>query len=234
MTKTAKRIRADGALRLMKDAYTSIRLKTLPARWDQAVRYDVDLASTVPPLWTAVTGSYPTDLTPCAAPVQESNPTTPTQHTSPNHEVLAIRYEPQARHGPKKGRGCSWQVWWSDHSVTWQPKKDLTGIDQRYIRDAEREPGKRIKLTGSRREDIETEPLGTAEVLICAPPAAPNGIVSLPFRRDLNQFCALNAVANAMLINNEHLPQSQDLCPWSVFSFGIRDWSGPRSYLPIF
>ena len=196
MTKTAKRIRADGALRLMKDAYTSIRLKTLPARWDQAVRYDVDLASTVPPLWTAVTGSYPTDLTPCAAPVQESNPTTPTQHTSPNHEVLAIRYEPQARHGPKKGRGCSWQVWWSDRSVTWQPKKDLTGIDQRYIRDAERQPGKRVKLTGSRREDIETEPLGTADVLICGPPqsdpfAPPNNPLSLlPFRRDSNQFCA--------------------------------------------
>ena len=72
--------------------------------------------------------------------------------------ILAIRYEPQD-HKKKKGGGHSWQVWWSDKSVTWHPETDLTGIDHCHIRDAVIQPGKRIKLSGSRREDLLADEL---------------------------------------------------------------------------
>ena len=74
---------------------------------------------------------------------------------------------------------------------------------------------KRIKLTGSRREEGKTtRVLGAAEQTICASslgglPAKPNPLyLLLSFRQDLNQFCALNAVYNALLVQSLPLPQS--------------------------
>lgn len=111
--------------------------------------------------------------------------------------ILAIRYDPQ-EHKKKKGGGHSWQVWWSDKSVTWHPETDLTGIDHCHIRDAVIQPGKRIKMSGSRREDLLAAPLGAADELF------PGQF----FRRDLNGFGALNAVYNAMRLVGVQLPQS--------------------------
>ena len=110
-------------------------------------------------------------------------------------EVVAIQYTPRAqcRHQTLT-RGCCWQIWGVDGSHLWTTRAALKGVDPQYISEALKTQ-KRLKLTGKRAcSESETLPTHSTLPLIFEP------------HQDVQGYCALNAVANAFLLQSRTIP----------------------------
>ena len=108
---------------------------------------------------------------------------TPTQNSDSDPEgVVAIRYN---------GLRKLWTVWWEDMTHSYLPLRNLDGIDKVFLKKARQQPGKRIKLTGSRcgADADRSDSVGSLRSRV-------------PFQ-EAGGYCALHSVARVVSLSDE-------------------------------